>query len=252
MIGSGRQTMKIEGLDALIETLRSLPPNVSAKLIKPAMQHAGDLLRSQLQWQAYKQLQEAEGRGYKRKKPGPHLWTTTATRAKTYRKGETTYVAVGFSYQAGGSHAHLIELGHRIVKGGTLAKGTSPGGITAAGKRLLANTGWQQGNWETGRKILRGRRKGKPEIGKGNWRNIWTGTISKMAGALAPTGQRIRGGGHLTGGVTRKFPMLQPAFEAMKRPMMIGIENELKKIEGEAQRLAKNPQKRQWLDNTVI
>ena len=62
-------------------------------------------------------------------------------------------------------------------------------------------------------------------------------------------GKQIRGGGTVHtkgGGRTRARPMIAPAFATMLRPMQIGIELELKKIEAEAVRLAKNTQKRSF------
>jgi hypothetical protein len=146
-------------------------------------------------------------------------------------------------------------MGHRIVTGGTIGKSA---GITAAGMRLLFSRGWDKGNWETAEKVLRGKRKGKPRIAKGAFRNAFTGAVMRPGDTFE--GKRIRGGGKVlfrpergAGALmTRPFPMLRPAFEDMKRPMMLAIENELRKIEGEAERLAKNPQKRQWLDNPVV
>lgn len=225
-----KTTATIEGVDDVIATLRALPSNVAGKLVKPAMAEAGDILRQQTRWEAYRQLQGAERAGYKRKKPGPHLYTTAAARVKTYRKGETTFVAVGFDYRKGGSHAHLVELGHRIVKGGTLAKGTSPGGITAAGLRMLFAHGWDK-------------RKGRGRKRRG-FANAFTGEIIGAGGKTKSVstfrwGKRLRGGGRLIGGMTRPFPMLRPAFDKMKRSMLIAIELELRKIEAEATRLAK-------------
>lgn len=221
-------TMKLEGMDSLLATLQALPTRVSNRLVKPAMQEAGSSLKDQLRWNAWKQLQGALGRGYK-DKDSINLYRTTAARAKSYKKGETTFVAVGFDYAAGGKHAHLVELGHRIVTGGTQSKYQDKmPGLTAAGRRWLSQLGW---NYEVlggkGRKTRRA------------WKNA--------AGAIAPTGQfsgeffqgkRIRGGGKSTGGMTRAFPMLAPAFDTMKRPMMLAIEHELKKIDAEAIRLA--------------
>lgn len=237
----GKVTMKLEGIDSLIALLRQLPTNVAGKLVKPAMQEAGNLLKAQVRMRAYQQLQAAEGRGYKRKKKGPHLYATAATRAKMYRKGETTFVAVGFDYKAGGSHAHLVEFGHRIVHGGTLN-----GGITAAGARLLRSHGFVKGDY-AGPPVLHGRGKGKPRKLRGAWKDTATGKVregsffGKFFG-----GTRIRGGGKV-GGMTKAYPILGPAFSQMQRPMMIAIENELKKIEGEAVRLAGNVgQKKHW------
>jgi hypothetical protein len=228
-------SVAIEGLDGLIATLRALPPNVAGKLIKPAMQQAGDLLKEKTRQNAYKVLMAAERLGYKRK-TGRHLYETAATRAKTYRSGNTTFVAVGFDYTAGGSHAHLVEKGHAIVKGGTLK------GITVAGKRFLHSQGWAQGDWVSG-EVLHGKRKGQPRTTKGAWKFRGGGITLSTAFGTHLYGKRIAGGGRATGGRTSPKPMLGPAFDLMARPMLITIENELRKIGVEAERLAKNAHK---------
>lgn len=267
-----KTTATLEGVNNVIELLRELPPNVAGKLVKPAMTEAGNSLRERTRWEAYRQLQQAEGRGYERKKPGRHLYTTAAARVKTYRQGNTTFVAVGFDYRAGGSHAHFVELGHRIVKGGTLEKehkqyATARSaavaallsgqdrlpGITAAGKRWLGQHGLVQGDYKvdrlgrsrTGKKRTRIARGAWKYTGERSWLGMTPGQI--LEGGQGPGkigrqmfGRTIRGGGRLTGGTTREFPMLRPAFESMKRPMLITIENELKKIEGEASRLCQH------------
>jgi len=190
--------------------------------------------------------------GYKRKDNNPHLYQTAATRAKIYRSGNTTFVAVGFDYTAGGSHAHLVEKGHAIVTGGTLSKrGPVMPGITASGKRWLRSFGLEQGNWETDEVVLHGKRKGKPRIAKGGWKytgaKAWKrlgmqpGGIYHIGMSLA--GRRVRGGGRLLGGRTSPKPMLGPAFDLMARPMLITIENELRKVGAKAEELAQNVHK---------
>lgn len=234
--------IRVEGLDSVLELFRDLPPNVIGKLVKPAMKEAGNLLKGELYRRAKQQLAGAEGRGYRRKKPGPHLSDTTKTRAKTYRKGGTLFVAIGFSrIDGGGYHAHLVEYGHRSVKGGTLS---TDKGMNAAGERFLKSLGWTKGDHESGT-VLRGRNKGKPKILKGAWKLGNEVKRGKAFGALY-LGKRLRGGGKLTGTRTKAYPMLGPAWQRMARPMLITIENELRKIGPEAVRLAKNKQKRLW------
>ncbi|MFA5234972.1 MAG: HK97 gp10 family phage protein [Sulfurimonas sp.] len=246
MIGSDRQVTQIEGLDALLKVLQQLPPNVSGKLVKPAMREAGDMLAGELHRNAYKQRVAAEGRGYK-DRDNIQLNKTAGTRAKVYRKGSGFYVAVGFDYSKGGSHGHLVEFGHRIVRGGTLAgEGRTPG-ITAAGIRFMRSKGFIKGTYESG-KVLHGKRKGKPRMVSGFAKG---GNVYKSSDiGMTVMGRQVRGGGRvvmkagaglLSGGMrTKPCPMLGPAWETMKRPMMIAIENELRKIERTAVRLAGN------------
>jgi len=88
--------------------------------------------------------------------------------------------------------------------------------------------------------VLHGRRKGKPKILKGSWKT------PKGEVLYAPPMvnlRRIRGGGKVTGGRAKPYPMLAPAFNEMQRTMMQTIENEFRKIAAEATRLAKNPHK---------
>jgi len=245
MIGTTKTTMQMDGLDGLMQLLRDLPPNVVGKLVKPAMTEAGKLLKGQLYNNALRQRRQAEARGYRRK-TGVHLSDTTAARAKMYKKNNVTFVAVGFDYKAGGFHAHLVELGHRIVHGGSLEKKFQHllPNMTAAGQRHLTKMGWTKGDWESG-VVLKGKRKGKPRILKGSWKDA-TGSV-RAGGSFGREegGVRVRGGGTVAG-MTRKFPMLGPAFQTMARPMIITIENELKKIGPEAVRLAQNKQKKNW------
>lgn len=239
-------TVQIEGVDGIVALLRKLPSNVAGKLVKPAMQRAGQMLTDKLHWNALQQLQGARARGYK-DRDAFSLYKTAAARTKTYRSGNTTFVAVGFSYKAGGYHGHLVEFGHRIVRGGTLPHGGSEGDLTAAGKRWLTAQGWVKGNY-TGSLVLHGRRKGKPRIIRGGWRDASTGkTVSGSFFGKKYLGRQIRGGGVATGGMTRKYPMLGPAFQVMQGPMLAAIEIELKKIGPEAERLAKNVgKKKHW------
>jgi len=250
ILNNGKLTANITGVDALLRTLNSLPLNVSGKLVKPAMAEAGRLLSQRARWNAYKVLQGSEKRGYRRTE-GQHLYETAGARTKTYRKGETFYVAVGYNYSKGGYHAHLVELGHRIVRGGTLERTGKLPGLTAAGKRWLKQHGLVQGNY----KVPSAGRKGKKlKTLRGAWRyqgaRAWNkygltpGKVYQFG--VGAFGRRIRGGGKVVVNkngnavVTRKFPMLKPAFEEMKRPMLIAIENELRKIGPEAERLAKS------------
>lgn len=239
-------TTQLTGVSNVVAVLRQLPTNVAGKLVKPAMQRAGQMLTDKLHWNAFQQLQGARGRGYKDRDEFS-LYKTAGSRVKSYRKGNTTFVAIGFSYKAGGYHGHLVEMGHRIVRGGSLPHGRSPGDITAAGSRYLQKLGWKKGNWESG-VVLHGRRKGKPRINRGSWKG-------PLGDVIYPPefmyGRRLRGGGVATGGMTRKYPMLGPAFQVMQGPMLAAIEQELRKILPEAVRLAKNmpqgfPSRMRW------
>jgi hypothetical protein len=257
MIGNGKITVKIEGIDSLLKLLNALPPNVSGKLMKPAMKSAGELLTMRARWNAYKVLRDAERRGYRRKQ-GRHLYETAGSRTKMYRKGETTYVAVGFNYSKGGYHAHLVELGHKIVRGGTLDRGSGRlPGITASGNRWIKSFGLMKGripktalHGTKGRKRKDSKTVGYQYIGKRAWKvsadkTLIPGNWYETPG-MTLFGRAVRGGGHVVtnkqGGalMTRKFKMLEPAFDQLRRPMMISIEIELKKIEAEAVRLAGN------------
>jgi hypothetical protein len=208
------------GLASLMKTLAELPTKISNKLVKPAMQEAGNLLAGQARANAWRQLQGALARGYK-DRDAVSLYATAGTRVKTYKKGETTFVAVGFDYSKGGSHAHLVELGHNIVTGGTAQRTwIKRVGLTAAGRRLAIS------------RIVYSRAGG--EIPSARYVQKVLSAIPSFIGTT-----RVRGGGKLTGNRTRKFPMLRPAFDTMQRPMLIAIENELRKIEPVANELAR-------------
>ena len=235
----------VEGIEPLMNVLRKLPTNVAGKLVKPAMREAGKLLQGQLRSNAIKQLAGATSRGYKRKS-GKHLSASTGTRAKMYRKGTSVFVAVGFAYKEGGYHGHLVELGHQNVKGGTLSVQGRKAGVTAAGNRWLAQHGLEKALMP--KFVLRGKNKGKLRkdkgvagyqyVGQKAWLGMAPGKFYKVGDRVF--GRKIRGGGKASGGRTRAYPMLGPAFQTMARPMLITVENELKKIEAEAVRLAGN------------
>lgn len=81
-----------------------------------------------------------------------HLFETLGTRPKTYTRSGVVYLAAGPMY-AGGQHGHLVEHGHRMVVGGTVAriKGKAIGKTRYAKNRAL-----------TGRGRVVGQVKGKP------------------------------------------------------------------------------------------
>ena len=185
--------IKITGLEQLQENLKLLPQRVQNTVVRDALEAGGAVIAFAARMGAYRILRMAESWGYKRKK-GKHLYETIGTRAKMYRQGVTSFLAVGPLYKEGGYHGHLIEFGHRIVRGGTLSKPGIMPGITARGKRQLKTLG-----------VVYKRRR---------WQTISGKVIGKKMG-MKYRGFAIRGGG-IAGGMTKPRRFMAPAFDSRK------------------------------------
>jgi hypothetical protein len=103
---------RIGGYQGALAFLAGLPDEISRKVLLPAMK-AADLVG--------KNAAEAEARRHTsdRPKKGGHLVTTTG--AAEARLNSTVVGKVGFFGKAG-AHGWLVEHGHRMVVGGTVAR----------------------------------------------------------------------------------------------------------------------------------
>jgi hypothetical protein len=260
-MASASSPVQIEGLEPFLKVLADLPAATAFNILKPALEEAGRMLSSQTRMYAYRVFREAESKGYKSKHP-KHLHETAGVRVKMYRKGAqsgsgrggTVFVAAGFKWPEG-SYGHLVELGHRIVTGGTVGQPAVLGkwgqiikpaqgpGISAAGKRWLNQQGWVKGKATM---PGRGRSKKKWVTWRGAWVNMNTGQILEGKETTNRAfGRPIRGGGKIAtdkGGANRMTtprPMLSKAWADMKTPIAITLELEIKKgVEEQAAKLA--------------
>jgi len=264
-MASAQSSVQIEGLEPLLKTLAALPAATALNILRPALETAGGMLAAATRMHAMKVLRDAESKGYQRK-TGRHLYESANTRVKMYRKGATAsgsgqggtvFVAAGFALKQGGYHGHLVEMGHRVVKGGSIE--TSPerdefgkitrrghsAAITAAGRRWLESHGYQKGNyriWSLGR---RGRRK---ITAKGAWLDTTnavyvkdkrgklrmvkgTGTVIAAKDVTNKRfGAQLRGGGRVltdaagSERMTKPRPMLALAWAELKSPIVSMLE----------------------------
>jgi len=249
----------IRGLPEMQRALELIPKNIARGVVQDALSAGSQVICFAGKMNAYHILRQAEARGYRREK-GQHLYETIGIRLKSYRAGTTQYIAAGPLYKEGGYHGHLVEFGHRIVKGGSMANKRGPGAITAAGARVLKSFGFKRGNYKimsVGRKAgarmitARGSWKYKPNKKqaddltittavaffrkhvKASGKNIWEG---RAIGEFA-FGKRIRGGGRAVG-QTKPHPFMSTAFNSKKRQAMDtitqliakGVEREAAKI----------------------
>lgn len=142
--GAGGLT-QVAGLKSLELFLKMLPQNIQRRVIRKALRKAAVPIVKQTRKEARKVAKSPFTPGYKRKK-GKHLYASVGTRLKTYTKGGVVFLAAGFMHREGGYHGHLVEEGHRIVTGGTIAsKSGGKAGITAGGKRWLESHGLTKG-----------------------------------------------------------------------------------------------------------
>ena len=114
-----REVVSLQGLQPLLSNLDLTSKQIGI-IAGDAMEFAADSLESTIQLNALRILRAAEAKGYRRKK-GKHLYQTIGHRLKYYKNKASILVAVGPIYRQGGWHSHLVEFGHRIVRGGTLA-----------------------------------------------------------------------------------------------------------------------------------
>jgi len=264
-MASAQSPVQIEGLEPLLKTLADLPAKTAMNVLRPVLEEAGNMVAGRTQMAAFLVLKAAEQKGYKRK-TGKHLYEAANIRVKMYRKGTqsgsgrggTVFVAAGFKWPEG-SHGHLVEEGHRIVTGGTVAqpavlgkfgetiKRASTPGITAAGKRWLNQQGWVkvQATLKS-----RGRSRQKWKTLRGAWLNMNTGTLlPAYEVGNKRFGRQIRGGGKVQtvrnmgseNRMTQSRPMLRKAWAAAKGSIIevlrIGIEQG---IQSEAAKLAQS------------
>lgn len=105
----------------------------------------------------------------------------------------------------GGGHAHLLEHGHKIVRGGTLERPGRTPSLTAAGKRLLATYGLERAEGKAGRKGA------WRYTGKRPWpsRGLTPGATYRIGRTLF--GSQVRGGGRAMGKVPG-YPFFAPAW----------------------------------------
>ena len=116
---------EVLGDKALQALLKELGPRIERKVTRGAMSDAA------------KPLVKAARRNAKARKVTGGLAKSAGKRVKTYTKDGVIYVAVGYLWKKGGYHAHLVEFGHRIARGGTLSrigKTGKKGEGTAAGR----------------------------------------------------------------------------------------------------------------------
>ena len=99
----------ITGNKALAKTLRELGPRIERKVTRGACS-AG-----------VRPIVTAARQNARARKRTGGLAKSAGKRVKSYAKNGVVYVAVGYLWKKGGYHAHLVEFGHRIAKGGTLA-----------------------------------------------------------------------------------------------------------------------------------
>jgi len=227
-------TVTIDGLEPLLKTLAGLPSKVAMNVLRPALETAGSMVAAATRMHAMKVLRDAESKGYRRKS-GKHLYEATGSRTKMYQKGASVFVAVGFQPKAGGYHGHLVEEGHRIVKGGTMAraevrdefgqivKKARTADLSAAGKRWLEAHGYVSKSTRIN-VIGRGRKKILVKVGKrGGWTDVATGKFIKTKDITNERfKQQLRGGGRVltdTAGaarMTQPRPMLRTAWAETK------------------------------------
>ena len=225
-------TVQIQGLEPLLKVLAGLPSKVAMNVMRPAMEEAGNIVASATRINAMKVLRDAESKGYKRES-GKHLYEAIGSRTKMYQKGGSVFVGSGFQFKAGGFHGHLVEKGHRIVKGGTLLREGRQADISAAGKRWLESHGFVSkstisvtlggqkkkvvlGKGKDKLTITLGGRKKSLKIGKrGGWTDIATGKFIKTKDITnARFNQMLRGGGRVIADKSGADRMTQP------RPML--------------------------------
>ena len=113
-----KTTATIAGAAELVKMLTQLGPRIERKITRGAMTMAATPVVRQIKANAKGMV----AGGAKRKHGKPHLYQTIGKRTKTYAKKGVVYVAVGPLYKLGGYHGHLVEFGHRIVKGGSIAR----------------------------------------------------------------------------------------------------------------------------------
>lgn len=227
-------TVQIEGLEPLLKTLAALPAKVAMNVLRPALETAGGMVAAAARMNAIQVLRDAESKGYSRKS-GKHLYEAIGSRTKMYQKGNTVFVGSGFLPKAGGFHGHLVEEGHRIVKGGTMAreqvlnefgqivKKARAADISAAGKRWLEAHGFVSKSTRTG-VIGRGRKKVLLKVGKrGGWTDVATGKFIKTRDITNERfKQQLRGGGRVltneagAARMTQSRPMLKTAWAETK------------------------------------
>lgn len=116
-----RETVDILGLEETLAALKTLGAQVEREATKPAIQAGANVVTVVARAEAKKHSPGAAERKITRKMTDPHLFEKVAFRLRTYQKGNVVFAAVGEEAK-GAQHAHLVEFGHRMVVGGSVAR----------------------------------------------------------------------------------------------------------------------------------
>lgn len=257
-MGIRREVATVSGLPELKAGLEALRYRVQNKVVRKALEAAAVPITAAATANALRHRRQAEVRGYK-DKDTLQLNRTIGTRVKTYRRGGTLFLAAGPLYKMGGYHGHLVEFGHRIVKGGTLAEGGHTPGMSAAGKLWLRKVGLRAER-ESVESLSRNKKRGKRK-----WVTKWRYRAEGVPGFNLPRmhmrfGQdydpedlarryevRLRGGGRVIrkgffgrAARTKAYPYMAPAFAATKAAALSIFLEECKRGIDEAAKDAKN------------
>lgn len=103
----------ISGMGEAKRLLDGLPDRVANKVVKAGLDDAAKIGVA-----AVKDEAKSHASG---KKDHKRLYATAIVRAKSYQSGEVQYRAVGFAHPEG-AHGWLVEHGHRMVVGGSVAR----------------------------------------------------------------------------------------------------------------------------------
>ncbi|MFZ5829136.1 MAG: hypothetical protein ACOY3P_03575 [Planctomycetota bacterium] len=112
-------TFRLTGQEQLLRVFRELPPAVQRRVLRPTVTKSARPIAKQARLNA-RQLATPERRAERRRRGGgKHLYQTIITKVRTYTQRGSVTASIGPSYPAG-VHGHLVELGHRQARGGTL------------------------------------------------------------------------------------------------------------------------------------
>jgi len=117
----------IAGIDELNEAFRQMPENIVQKIVRRAVKETAPIF----EWGVKRNARKHRDTGDMEK--------SITTVIKTYLSNNYVYAAIG----PGGSdpHAHLVEHGHRIVRGGTAKRSSGhKTGMDRRGKRGMGAT----------------------------------------------------------------------------------------------------------------
>jgi len=229
---SANIVIDMEGFNKTINCLKKQGGVITDKVIKKAMREGPKVFIAAAKANARKHKN-------KKRKEGKHLYQSIGMRLRVFSKNDFIFVAAGGLYQQGGYHAHLLELGHRIVRGGTLERSTKidkSSYLRQLKQRVFTRAGWLLGADErtqlpgitaAGKRWLN--KLGLKNVGRRGvnlWQHEITGKRFKVGERFA--GERVRGGGKLTGQMVPGYPFMKPAWEATKHRVLSAIKEEIK------------------------